>query len=120
LQHISWKKLWPVQRYHCFSSKACSLPGESTINQSRNADWMEGSKGFSGLTAESNAVHHIGQDEQQQKQQQHYSQLCKAVARVLDGKTIATEWSEQLQHQVPELQAALGRAPGLAVVLVGR
>jgi 5,10-methylene-tetrahydrofolate dehydrogenase/methenyl tetrahydrofolate cyclohydrolase len=38
---------------------------------------------------------------------------------VLDGKAVAAAWSEQLQQHVPELSQALGRPPGLAVVLVG-
>lgn len=42
-----------------------------------------------------------------------------ARARVLDGRAIAAEWSAELKQQVPHLVAALGRPPGLAVVLVG-
>ncbi|KAF6253186.1 5,10-methylenetetrahydrofolate dehydrogenase [Scenedesmus sp. NREL 46B-D3] len=57
---------------------------------------------------------HTSQQEQQQ-QQQHGLE----GARVLDGKAVALAWSEQLQQQVPSVSRALGRPPGLAVVLVG-
>jgi hypothetical protein len=49
----------------------------------------------------------------------HQQQQSLEGARVLDGKAIAADWSEQLQQQVPGVRQALGRAPGLAVVLVG-
>jgi hypothetical protein len=40
-------------------------------------------------------------------------------ARVLDGRAVAADWSDQLQAEVAALTAQIGRAPGLAVVLVG-
>jgi hypothetical protein len=57
----------------------------------------------------------------QQDSQHHELQQQHSVpgARVLDGKAIAADWSEQLQQQVPGVRQALGRPPGLAVVLVG-
>lgn len=42
-----------------------------------------------------------------------------ATAHVLDGRTAAAEWAASLAEQVPALTAALGRPPGLSVVLVG-
>jgi hypothetical protein len=40
-------------------------------------------------------------------------------ARVLDGKAVASAWSEELQQQVQDISRSLNRRPGLAVVLVG-
>jgi methylenetetrahydrofolate dehydrogenase (NADP+)/methenyltetrahydrofolate cyclohydrolase len=41
------------------------------------------------------------------------------TARLLDGKTIAAEIREQVQHHVARRRASGLRPPGLAVVLVG-
>jgi 5,10-methylene-tetrahydrofolate dehydrogenase/methenyl tetrahydrofolate cyclohydrolase len=57
------------------------------------------------------------QDSQHCEQQQQRHSVHGA--RVLDGKAIAADWSEQLQQQVPGVTQTLGRPPGLAVVLVG-
>lgn len=44
---------------------------------------------------------------------------AEAEAKLLPGKRIAREWLTELAGEVGELRAALGRAPGLAVVQVG-
>jgi hypothetical protein len=59
------------------------------------------------------------QVQHQASQQDEQQDPASPAARVLDGKAVAAAWSEQLQQQVPELTNALGRPPGLAVVLVG-
>lgn len=41
------------------------------------------------------------------------------AARILDGKSLAADLRAEVAAAVAELQAATGRAPGLAVVLVG-
>eukprot|EP00878_Enallax_costatus_P015476 GHUV01016211.1.p1 GENE.GHUV01016211.1~~GHUV01016211.1.p1 ORF type:complete len:429 (+),score=117.17 GHUV01016211.1:214-1500(+) len=56
---------------------------------------------------------------QHSQQQIAFNRHPIARARVLDGKAVAAEWSSELAQQVPPLTAALGRPPGLAVVLVG-
>lgn len=53
------------------------------------------------------------------QQQSGLNQQPTSCARVLDGKAVAAEWSSELKQQVPPLTAALGRPPGLMVVLVG-
>jgi hypothetical protein len=40
-------------------------------------------------------------------------------ARVLDGRSIAAAWQEELAHDVRDIVARAGRPPGLGVVLVG-
>lgn len=55
----------------------------------------------------------------QPHQSSHVHRHSATRARVLDGKAVAAEWSAELEKQVPSLTAALGRPPGLAVVLVG-
>src|SRR3546814_2977295 len=44
---------------------------------------------------------------------------CATAARVIDGKAIAAALRLRIADAVPAFMAAAGRAPGLAVVLVG-
>lgn len=41
------------------------------------------------------------------------------MAQILDGKALAQQMQQQMQQQVSQLQQQYGRAPGLAVVMVG-
>ena len=41
------------------------------------------------------------------------------TARIIDGKTAAAELRAAIGGEVAKFRAATGRAPGLAVVLVG-
>ncbi len=42
-----------------------------------------------------------------------------ALAQILDGKTLAQKIQQELQEQIPALEARIGRPPGLAVLMVG-
>lgn len=42
-----------------------------------------------------------------------------ARARVLDGKSVSSEWQDELSHEVASMKQQGHRAPGLGVVLVG-
>jgi methylenetetrahydrofolate dehydrogenase (NADP+)/methenyltetrahydrofolate cyclohydrolase len=41
------------------------------------------------------------------------------VAQILDGKALAQKIQQELQEQIPALEARIGRPPGLAVLMVG-
>ncbi len=43
----------------------------------------------------------------------------RSTAQILDGKAIAQQIQRQLKAQIPDLQAQIGRPPGLAVIRVG-
>ena len=49
----------------------------------------------------------------------NYTPMDAKIAQLLDGKTLAEKIHCELQQRIQELHPKIGRAPGLAVLMVG-